>query len=476
MTAATLAGDLIVIDSAPNVTSYFPIGNHAFYYKGQEVVGGQDCVVVGNPLGYANPSPIPVSLLSGLIEGVDIGETNSTATPYYSSASRIILSVAEDAYQGNAQFTVSVDDTLLPGVFTATDANSVQGPNGGTTQSQTVQAFVLPANLSTGPHTVSVDFNNDLYAGTAQTDRNLYIDQINYYRVNETEDAALLRNGTQSFTVGGQGSAITLDMSEDAYNGDARFTVAVDGQKLSNVFTVSTLHTASAGAGGPTNGTPYQAITIPGLYSAGQHTITVDFLNDLYNGTSKTDRNLYLTGISSCYVTTAENGVFDSGGSQSFAFTITPNLGGTSSSPATVIPPATLSSPARSTSTSSETYQLAAGAGAVILAADRYGAVDFTGPVSDQDLWFVHSGNNLVADVLGTKDQLTLANYFAPGDASAKVDQFAAGSLKLDTQLATLIQAMSTYSAGHGAFNPQTATAMPSDTTLQHAITAAWHG
>ena len=95
---------------------------------------------------------------------------------------------------------------------------------------------------------------------------------------------------------------------------------------------------------------------------------------------------------------------------------------------------------------------------------------------SDEILWFAKSGNNLVVDVLGTKDQVTLKNVYAAGDTYAQVSSFSAGGLTLDTQLATLVQAMATYSAGHGAFNPQTSgTAMPADATVQAAITAAWH-
>ena len=103
------------------------------------------------------------------------------------------------------------------------------------------------------------------------------------------------------------------------------------------------------------------------------------------------------------------------------------------------------------------------------------GQVDFLGSLTDENLWFLKSGNNLVADLIGTKDQVTINNYYTSGDTYAQVSQFDAGGLKLDTQLATLVQAMATYSANNSGFNPQTATAMPTDPTLQNAISAAWH-
>ena len=103
------------------------------------------------------------------------------------------------------------------------------------------------------------------------------------------------------------------------------------------------------------------------------------------------------------------------------------------------------------------------------------GEVKFADGATAEDLWFSALGNNLLVDVLGTKEQVTIQNWFT--SPAAQVQEFvSADSLKLDTQLSQLIQVMATYSAGHGGFNPQTAgTIMPADTTLQTEIAAAWH-
>jgi len=37
------------------------------------------------------------------------------------------------------------------------------------------------------------------------------------------------------------------------------------------------------------------------------------------------------------------------------------------------------------------------------------------------------------------------------------------------------VSAMASFGAAHTAFNPATASAMPTDTTLQNVIAAAWH-
>jgi hypothetical protein len=86
----------------------------------------------------------------------------------------------------------------------------------------------------------------------------------------------------------------------------------------------------------------------------------------------------------------------------------------------------------------------------------------------------MHSGNNLVVDALGTNEQITLNGWYS-GNAGSQVSSFLAGGLTLDSQVQNLVQAMATYSAANPGFNPATAAAMPTDTTLQSAIAAAWH-
>jgi len=76
--------------------------------------------------------------------------------------------------------------------------------------------------------------------------------------------------------------------------------------------------------------------------------------------------------------------------------------------------------------------------------------------------------------LLGTSGQLTLAGWFS--DPRAQVQSFnMANGVKLDSQISQLVSAMATYKASNPAFNPTTATTMPSDSTLQYAISAAWH-
>jgi Ca2+-binding RTX toxin-like protein len=92
---------------------------------------------------------------------------------------------------------------------------------------------------------------------------------------------------------------------------------------------------------------------------------------------------------------------------------------------------------------------------------------------TDENLWFQQSGNNLVIDVMGTNNQVTVNNWFA--GAGDQLQSFTAGGLKLDGAFSNLVQAMATYSANHPSFNPATTSSAPADAALQSAIAAAWH-
>jgi hypothetical protein len=131
---------------------------------------------------------------------------------------------------------------------------------------------------------------------TPTTDRNLYVNSIAYDGVTDTgTSATMLSNGTASFTVGGStptaaapADKVTVALSEDAYQGNAQFVLYIDGKAVTAPTVVSALHDANK----------YQGFTFAGNWGAGTHTIGVAFVNDAYGGTSTTDRNLYVDGVS----------------------------------------------------------------------------------------------------------------------------------------------------------------------------------
>jgi len=224
----------------------------------------------------------------------------------------VALEVSEDNWLGDAQFTVSVDGNQIGGVQTAT-ASHVLGQD---------QEFDVEGTFGPGQHTVAVDFLNDAYGGTPSTDRNLYVDSAAYDGVAATGKLVLLSDGSQSLSVGqplttgqypptvtiGSGpDTVSLLVSEDNWLGDAQFTVSVDGNQIGGVQTAQASHSLGQD----------QNFLVNGTFGPGQHTVTVNFLNDAYGGTPSTDRNLYIDSATYNSVAATSKLVLLSDGSQS---------------------------------------------------------------------------------------------------------------------------------------------------------------
>lgn len=102
-----------------------------------------------------------------------------------------------------------------------------------------------------------------------------------------------------------------LTVSEDAYAGDAQYTVAIDGTQQGGVQTATMSHAAGQS----------QTLTILGSFGTASHTVTVNFLNDAYGGSASTDRNFYVNGATLNGVAVANSALNEySAGPQSFAF------------------------------------------------------------------------------------------------------------------------------------------------------------
>ena len=211
----------------------------------------------------------------------------------------LVLRISEDAWQGDAQYTVRVDGLQVGGVFTAKALHAAN-------QSDTL---TLKGSWGAGAHTVTVNFINDAWGGTAATDRNLHVDNVIYNGVAHPELArALMGGGAQTFALSatsttavstttgqqpvslGAGSGadtLVLKISEDAWQGDAQYTIKVDGMQIGGVFTAKALHAANQS----------DTLTLKGNWGGGAHKVTVDFINDAWGGTATTDRNLWVDDI-----------------------------------------------------------------------------------------------------------------------------------------------------------------------------------
>lgn len=100
-----------------------------------------------------------------------------------------------------------------------------------------------------------------------------------------------------AIALGSGGDSVVLHLAENAYQGDAQYTISVDGKQIGNTLTETALKTAGLS----------QQVTVKGNWGNGQHTVSVNFLNDDYGGSVTTDRNLYVVSASYDGITDSSN-------------------------------------------------------------------------------------------------------------------------------------------------------------------------
>lgn len=211
------------------------------------------------------------------------------------------LRVSEDAYQGDAQYTVTVDGTQVGDAQTAT---AVHGA--GQTQLVTVAGQYVP-----GPHAVQVGLVNNL--GGTDGSRNLYVDGMTFNGVSAGATASLTANGTALFTTAPTSTptAVVVDLSEAAAGGDAQAFISIDGVVQGGAQLVTASHAA-----GQT-----QAMSFLLNLAPGPHTASVALLN------AATGRSLYVDEIDVAgqrYPGAAATLGGAGAGSSTFAFTLPP--------------------------------------------------------------------------------------------------------------------------------------------------------
>lgn len=112
-----------------------------------------------------------------------------------------VIKIAQDYYQGAAQYIIKVDGVQVGGTLTA----------GAVKSSGASDTINVKGTWGAGAHTVTVEFLNDAYGGTPQTDRNLYVLGITYNGAPMTPaNASLLSAGTAAFNYGGAASALQI--------------------------------------------------------------------------------------------------------------------------------------------------------------------------------------------------------------------------------------------------------------------------
>jgi hypothetical protein len=115
-------------------------------------------VLPGTPVPQPLPPTDPVPTNTGAVTKVGTGSDTLT------------LKITQDAYQGDAQYAVYVDGKQIGATFTAKALHN----------SGVYDTLEIKGDWGVGNHTVSVKLLNDLYGGSATTDRNLYVESATY--------------------------------------------------------------------------------------------------------------------------------------------------------------------------------------------------------------------------------------------------------------------------------------------------------
>jgi endoglucanase len=252
----------------------------------------------GNPFTVV-PGPTPDQFTA---ENFVFTGASSGSPPPSESQHTLTVYLAEDAWNGDAQFTLDVDGTQI---FGPTPVAVKHGDG--------FQEFTFTGPLPDAPDAINVHFINDAWGGSPDADRNLYVGGVffdGFFASGETAQndamngqpdadpraAEMYVNGTVTFADITQGPPghpppgdvpMTLHLSEDAWNGDAQFTVDIDGQNIIGPTNVAVTHSSGN----------VQDFTLYIGVGPGTHTLSVNFTNDAWGGTPDTDRNLYVNSV-----------------------------------------------------------------------------------------------------------------------------------------------------------------------------------
>lgn len=113
----------------------------------------------------------------------------------------LVLHLSEDAWLGDAQFIVTLDGRQLGPPQTVT---ALRGAG-------QMQDFAFTGRFGVGPHDLAIAFVNDAWGGTPETDRNLYVEGVDYDGRSFAQDrAALYSEGAVRFQVSGPPASARL--------------------------------------------------------------------------------------------------------------------------------------------------------------------------------------------------------------------------------------------------------------------------
>ena len=408
----------------------------------------------------------------GLNAGSSVTEgTASNDTVYMSNDTVIVKDAGSTLTLWGSNDAISVTSSTIyfgSGGLTNTitgDGNGVWASNGGTN----ISAIISGSNEQVGlKANSSVTFENGTnYKATLSND-SVILQLTN-------TNATLTVNGSGN-TISGSSANITLAAgdqnniisgSNDAITASSQ-TFYLSGGSQSDVVNGSGSVNVWASNGGQNiNVTVNESSSVVGLNANSSAT---------FNGTGETahlsNDTVNLLTNSSASISGSGNTINTSAGD-----TVAINNGGS----ANLLEAAASGNDSFVNNGGAESYQFGATFGQDTInngsGSTAQGEVDFLSGITESNLWFKQSGNDLLVDQLGTTNQIDIANWFGSNNAGAQVTGFhtSADGYNLDKQVALLVQAMATYSSANSGFNPTTATTMPNDPALQSTLATAWH-
>ncbi len=294
----TLVGSPHVLPPAMAGLQMYMIANLAVggqgSWPGQPPAGAASTFTIDYIRAYSNDPTVP-AVNQEPISSPDNAYTIPVLTPATppvpavigTGPDTLVLEMAEDAYEGDAQFSVTIDGRSYGGVLTA-QANHAFGQN---------QAFTIHGNFGQVKHQIGVDFLND-YSDSGG-DRNLFVTGASLNGM-KLFDAVLNEygGGTQAFgfsgkpvqpvTIGTGPDALVFNLSETPNTANARFTIAVDGVAQGVAQVVSALH-----AYGQT-----QVFAVNGNFGPSAHTITLAFITGSMPNSTTVPAQLFVDALS----------------------------------------------------------------------------------------------------------------------------------------------------------------------------------
>lgn len=248
-------------------------------------------LAVAAPSLFSTPVATPVPVASSTFA--------ATAAPT-TAVGYLVLRISENAYRGDAQFNLFVDGAETGGPLTAL-ANHAAGDS---------QQFTIAGQFTDGPHWVAVQFTNSLKGAAPGPSRALYVDGVALNGITSGQTAMLPANGTVTFNEGAVPSlnAITVNLSETAWHGDAEAFVAIDGKLQHGLQFITANHASGA----------TEPLHFLLDLATGPHTLGLAFLNPAPS------RALYLDSIDIAGQHLASLAATLTGGPKNFAFNVAP--------------------------------------------------------------------------------------------------------------------------------------------------------